>query len=38
MRNRKRLSRSKSKKNFRNGAKTHKVNHRQKPMRGGWRL
>jgi len=35
---RKSLSRKKSNKMFRKGAKPHKKNLKAKPMRGGWRL
>lgn len=32
------LRRGRSKRNFRNGAKTHRYNLRATPMRGGWRM
>lgn len=35
---RKRMSKKKSRKNFRNGAKPHAKNMRARPMRGGFRL
>lgn len=36
---RKKLNRTKSRKNFRSGAKkTNGKNNRSRPMRGGWRL
>lgn len=35
---RKRLSRKRSRKNFRNGTKTNRKNGGHKPMRGGYRL
>jgi len=35
---RKRMSRRRSKKQFRRGSKTHKRNLSHKPMRGGWRI
>lgn len=38
MKNRKRMNRRHSKRNFRKGARFHKKNLRAMPMRGGFRL